>query len=95
MSVIGLNALVGKAVISDRFRIGLLNGQRAELIRQPEFDLDPDEANALLAIQAQNLAEFSAAVEGLVAQKAQRQARNNQAVFLGPVRWRNNDPSNP
>jgi hypothetical protein len=88
MSVTGLNALVGQAVISDRFRSGLLNGRRAELIRQPEFELDPDEANAVMAIQADNLAEFSAAVEDLVDRLARRQASASQAVFMGQIRWR-------
>jgi hypothetical protein len=88
MSVTGLNALVGQAVISDRFRTGLLNGRRAELIRQPEFELDPDEANAVMAIQADNLADFSVAVEVLVDRLARRQAPASQAVFFGPIRWR-------
>jgi hypothetical protein len=58
-----MNEIIGKAVISDRFRAGLLTGKRAELIRQPEFELEPEEAMALMAIHADNLAEFAVAVE--------------------------------
>ena len=39
MSARGLNELVGRACISETFMRGLMNGQRAELIRSPEFDL--------------------------------------------------------
>jgi hypothetical protein len=89
MSLRGLNEIIGKAVISDRFRAGLLNGKRAELIRQPEFDLEPDEAMALMAIHAENLAEFAVAVERLVEQREVRSAEYEDAALTTPVRWAN------
>ncbi len=63
MSARSLHLLIGKAVISESFRAGLLNGQRAELLR--EFDLDPQEVAALLAIRADTLKDFAAQVEQL------------------------------
>jgi hypothetical protein len=86
MSVKGLNELVGRGCISDNFRVGLLNGQRAELIRQPEFQLEPDEAKAVLAIQADNFVDFAVAVERLVGQRASRAGRA-EGAFRAPVRW--------
>jgi hypothetical protein len=64
MSILSLNAIVTKAVVSDRFRAGLLNGQKAELIR--DFDLDPDEVSAIMSIHVGSLAEFAVAVDKLV-----------------------------
>ena len=75
MSARGLNELVGRACISETFMRGLMNGQRAELIRLPEFELEPEEAQALLAIEAETLADFAAAVEGLMKQRESRAAR--------------------
>ena len=92
MSLRGMNQIIGKAVISDRFRAGLLNDKRAELIRQPEFELDPEEAMALMAIQAENLAEFAVAVEQLVEQREQRPAERDDYALASPLRWAN--PSN-
>lgn len=63
MSIIGLNQLLGEAVVSDQFRSGLLNGRRAELVSDPRFKLEPDEAAALLSIQADNLQDFAVGVE--------------------------------
>jgi|SRR5579859_854815 len=88
MSVKGLNALVGQACISDLFRTGLMNGRRAELIRWPEFDLEPDEARALLAIKADTFADFAAAVEHLVAQRESHAART-EGPFVVSLRWPN------
>jgi len=67
MSVRALEAIIGKAVVSERFRVGILNGKRAELIGQ--FGLEPDEASAVLSIKAQNLTEFARAIEILTAPK--------------------------
>ncbi len=61
MSKIALQKIVGKAVISDNFRAGLLNGRRAEVI--DGFDLEPQERDQILAIQAQTLAEFAAEIQ--------------------------------
>jgi hypothetical protein len=63
-----------------------MNGRRAELIRLPEFDIEPDEARALLAIKAETLADFAAAVEHLVAQREIHAARAD-GPFVVSVRW--------
>jgi hypothetical protein len=86
MSVKGLNELVGRGCISDIFQAGLMNGRRAELIGLPEFDLEPDEAKALLAIKAESFTDFAAAVEGLAAQSKNR-AERAEGVYMAPVRW--------
>ena len=86
MSVIGLNRLIGQACISDTFQAGLMNGRRAELIRRPEFELEPDEARALLAIKADSFADFAAAVERLVDQRESRAVRA-ESSFIAAVRW--------
>jgi hypothetical protein len=69
VSISGLNQLLGEAVVSDHFRSGLLNGRRAELVADPRFKLDPDEAQALLSIEASNLQEFAVAVELYLSQR--------------------------
>ncbi len=69
MSISGLNQLLGEAVVSDQFRAGLLNGRRAELVSDPRFKLEPDEAAALLSIEADNLQDFAVAVEIYLSQR--------------------------
>ena len=69
MSISGLNQLLGEAVVSDQFRAGLLNGRRAELVTDPRFKLEPEEAAALLAIEAANLQEFAVGVEHYLTQR--------------------------
>lgn len=64
MSVPTLQRIVGKAVISDQFRAGLLNGQRGQLISG--YDLEPDEVAEIMAIRANSLQEFAAAMESIV-----------------------------
>ncbi|MBI3241229.1 MAG: hypothetical protein HYZ49_02935 [Chloroflexi bacterium] len=64
MSVRGLQKLVGKAVISDNFRKGILGERRAELVGG--FDLEPDELVSLLSLRAETLAEFAGAVEEII-----------------------------
>jgi CheY-like chemotaxis protein len=64
MSIDSMNAIVTKAVVSDRFRAGILNGQRAVLIR--DFDLEPAEIAAIMSIHADSLAEFAAKIDKLV-----------------------------
>ncbi len=61
MSIRGLQKIVGKAVMSDHFRDGLLGERRAELIGG--FDLEPDELDKVMAIQVETLAEFAGAIE--------------------------------
>ena len=69
-------------VYDTQLKFSSATGVRAELIRLPEFDLEPEEARALLAIEADTLADFAAAVEGLV--KQQRESR--AARVEGPLR---------
>ncbi len=61
MSRIALQKIVGKIVISDNFRAGILNGRRAELIGG--FDLEPEEYAQVMAIQAQSQEEFAAEIQ--------------------------------
>ncbi len=86
MSAYGLNKLIGQACISDTFQAGLMDGQRAELIQRPEFELEPDEAKALLAIQAESFADFVVAVEGLLNQRESWPTRA-EGPYLGAARW--------
>jgi hypothetical protein len=67
MSTRALKIMVGKAVISDQFRMGILNHRRSELIR--DFDLDPEERAEVLAIQASTPAEFYVAIDRIVASR--------------------------
>ena len=64
MSIHGLQFMVARAVISDQYRIGILNGHKAELIQ--ELDLDPGESAQVMAIRANTLAEFAAEVDRIV-----------------------------
>ncbi len=64
MSIHGLQFMVGRAVISDQYRVGILNGHKAELIR--DLDLDPGESAQVMAIRANTLAEFAAEVDRIV-----------------------------
>lgn len=94
MSVKCLNEVVGKAIISDSFRAGLMNGTREELLRQFEDRLDPDEHQAVLAIQADSFSDFAAAVERLIAQRKRRQgAPQPETTALPRMRWSGANPS--
>jgi hypothetical protein len=94
MSVKGLNEVVGKAIISDSFRAGLMNGKRAELLRQFGERLDPDERQAVLAIQAHSFSDFAAAVERLIAQRERRpSAPQPETPALPSMRWSSLNPS--
>lgn len=64
MSIHDLQFMVGRAVISDKYRAGILNGHKAELIR--ELDLEPGESAQIMAIRANTLAEFAAEVDRIV-----------------------------
>lgn len=57
MTIRALNIIVGKMVVSDEFREGILGGRRAQLLE--DFDLEPDEVRLLMAIQADTVAEFA------------------------------------
>ncbi len=86
MSLRGLNKLIGRACISSTFQAALMDGQRAELLQMPEFELDPDESRALLDIQADTFADFVVAVEGWLEQRASRVARPDGS-YRAVVRW--------
>ena len=75
MSKIALQKIVGKIVISDNFRAGILNGRRAELISG--FDLEPEEYAQVMAIQAQSQEEFAAEIQQIT------QPRSFSASFEG------------
>ena len=64
MSIRGLQFMVGRAVISEEYRAGILNGHKAELIR--DLDLEPGETAQVMAIHATSLTEFAAEVERIV-----------------------------
>jgi len=64
MSVRSLDILVARAVLSDKFLAEILNGRRAELIR--DSDLEPEEVVSVLAIKAGTLAEFAASIEEII-----------------------------
>ncbi len=57
MSTKKLHRIVGKAIVSEKFREGILNGKRAELIQQ--FDLEAEEFGALMSIRASTLSDFA------------------------------------
>jgi hypothetical protein len=63
MSKRALAAIVGKAVVSEWFCAGILDGKRAELIRP--FALEPEEMSAVMSIHARDLSEFALAIEKL------------------------------
>ncbi len=85
MSIIGLNQLLGEAVVSDHFRAGLLNGRRAELVADPRFKLDADEAAALLSIEADNLSDFAVAVEVYLSQRKPTAASHPHPQTRWPI----------
>jgi hypothetical protein len=63
MSIEGVNRLIGLAVVHPAFADGLVNGRRAELLRDPRLDLEPGEREALLRIRAESFRSFAAEVE--------------------------------
>lgn len=90
MSIRGLHEVVGKAAISDSFRAGLFNGQRAEMLRQFADKLDAEEQQALLNIQAEVLYEFAAAIELLIAQReGRRPTPPAERVTVSVAGWAN------
>ncbi|HTP07293.1 MAG TPA: hypothetical protein VMP08_03535 [Anaerolineae bacterium] len=79
MSIRGLQFMVGRAVISEEYRAGILNGHKAELIR--DLDLEPGETAQVMAIRATSLAEFAAEVERIV--QAQLRTASHVSHALG------------
>lgn len=63
MSALAINKLIGRVLTSSHARTGVLNGHRADVLK--EFDLAPDEYSAIMAIRAHTLQEFSVAVEAI------------------------------
>ncbi len=72
MSLRAMNVMVTRAVTSDQFRKGMINGRRAELIR--EYDLDPDEQAEIMAIQANTESEFYRAMDRIIISRASRRS---------------------
>lgn len=64
MSKQELQRLVACAVVSSQFCTEILNDRRAEFIN--DFALEPDESVRVLAIKADNLADFAAGVEQIM-----------------------------
>jgi hypothetical protein len=88
MSSVGLNEIVGLAAISDSFREGLFNGRRAEMLRRVEAPLDPEECQAVMAIEATALQEFAVAVQHLIEQrKGVAPMVPAEPVVFQTVRW--------
>jgi hypothetical protein len=65
-----MKVMVTRAVTSDQFRKGMMNGRRAELIR--EYDLDPDEQAEIMAIRANTEAEFYGAMDRIIVSREPR-----------------------
>ncbi len=72
MSLRAMNVMVTRAVTSDQFRKGMINGRRADLIR--EYDLDPEEQAEIMAIQANTESEFYRAMDRIILSRASRRA---------------------
>lgn len=87
VSIMGLNQLLGEAVVSDQFRAGLLNGRRAELVSDPRFKLEPDETAALLSIEADNLQDFAVGVELYLSQRKPAQPAHANPGSQPQPRW--------
>ena len=67
-----LEEVIGHAIIDREFLAGLLNGKRARLIEQ--FDLSPEEQQALMSIRAESLESFARQLVGWIeAQRPQAQ----------------------
>lgn len=60
-----LHRIVGKAIVSEKFRQGILNGKRAELIQQ--FNLEAEEFGAMMSIRANTLSDFARGVTTILA----------------------------
>jgi len=90
MTSIGLNELVGRAAINDSFRDGLLNGRRAECLRQLRSPLDAAEHAAVMSIEAAGMVDFAIAVQRLIAQgEGQFAGQPVEPAVYQPVRWPN------
>lgn len=90
MSSVGLNEMIGRAAINDGFREALLSGRRAEVLKKLKAPLDAAEYQAVMAIEATEMVEFSIAVEHLIKQAEDRAVlRPVEPVVYQPVRWPN------
>jgi hypothetical protein len=70
MSNKNLHRIVGKAIVSEKFRQGILNGKRAELIQQ--FNLEAEEFGAMMSIRASTLSDFARGVNTILARQGSR-----------------------
>jgi len=71
-----LEEVVGQAIIDHDFRAGLLNGKRARLLSQ--FNLTPEEKQALMSIRADSLEAFARQLYGWM----EAQQRHTRPVRL-------------
>ncbi len=72
-----LEEVIGHAIIDSEFLAGLLDGKRARLISQ--FDLTPEEQQAVMSIRAESLESFARQLYGWI--EAQRpRARSFQTA---------------
>ena len=87
MSIPKLHDMVCQAVLSDTFRTGILNGRRAELLGK--CGLEPDEIAEIMAIRANTLEEFSAALLQIIhtREAALRRAPGGGMKTFGEVLW--------
>ncbi|MBI5080779.1 MAG: hypothetical protein HZB17_05690 [Chloroflexi bacterium] len=70
MSTKKLHRIVGKAIVSEKFREGILNGKRAELMQQ--FNLEAEEFGAMMSIRANTLSDFARGVNTILARQDSR-----------------------
>ena len=68
-----LEEVVGQAIIDREFRAGLLNGKRARLLSQ--FNLTPEETQALMSIRADSLESFAGQLYGWIEAQQPRAQR--------------------
>ncbi len=91
MSATGLNRLVGRAVVSERFRAELLDGRRDELLTG--YDLSPEEHSAVMGIHADALHEFAAAVDHLIVTSQSKANVPQWAPSANSLVWRIREPN--
>lgn len=75
-----LDLLVGRAVVSDTFRAGLLSHQRASLLH--EWNVTPEDAAKVMAIRAETLETFAQGICRILAEGG-ADANGNQPSLHG------------
>ncbi|MGA2112183.1 MAG: hypothetical protein ABSG98_08555 [Anaerolineales bacterium] len=91
MSAAGLNRLVGKAVVSEQFCAGVLGECRGELLKA--YDLSSEEKGSVMAIRAEALPEFAAAVDRLIVAGQSRGAVPQWAPNANSFVWGVREPN--